>query len=172
VAATAVRSAAAVEPATTVETTAGMRESTARTAESTTATEAAAYRSAAGQSATPSKPAASRKSAAFKSAAFKSASAESTATVVTATAPASAAPIAATAVEAVEPGSCADKDAAYEPIRSVVAVRGACIRRIIIVSVSANRCRAIISAISATNSDANRNLSLRRRRQCKSQNRC
>ena len=44
-----------------------------------------------------------------------------------------------TAAEAMEPGTGTDEDAAGEPARAVVAVRGACVRVIIVVAVSANR---------------------------------
>ena len=47
--------------------------------------------------------------------------------------------VAIKSMRTVEPGACADKDAAVEPFRTVVAIRSAIVRRVIVVSVRAGR---------------------------------
>ena len=92
------------------------------------------------------------------------ASVESTSAVVSTTAvePASAvvastvkpATVESTTVVAVEPGARTDKDAAREPVRPVIAVRGARIGVITVIAVCTGRCGTNISVIWA-NSDTN-----------------
>jgi hypothetical protein len=92
-------------------------------------------------------------------------SVESSATAVvstTAVEPASAvvastvkpATVESTTVVAAEPGARTDKDAAREPVRSVIAVRGARIGVITVIAVCTCRCGINISVIWA-NSDTN-----------------
>lgn len=66
------------------------------------------------------------------------------------------APISRMSVEAVEPRSGADEDAADKPLRPVVAIRCACIRRVGIVAVGAHRRRADRTNVSRANSDGHR----------------
>lgn len=47
--------------------------------------------------------------------------------------------VAMEAMWAVEPGACSDKDAAIEPFRPIIAVRGAVVGSVVIVSVRTNR---------------------------------
>src|SRR2546429_8902841 len=55
----------------------------------------------------------------------------------------SARAVKAAAVKPVEPRACADKHATREPLRSIIAVRRAGVRVIVIVAVGANRWREI-----------------------------
>src|SRR6266481_1624894 len=104
------------------------------------------------------------------SAPVKTSAAPITATAPTTASPATA-PIAATPVKSIEPRSSANKHAAVEPIRSVVAIWRASVRVIIVVSICANRCWAIVAFIYRPNSDANTNLRLGRCRCWKNANR-
>src|SRR5438876_1018625 len=56
----------------------------------------------------------------------------------------SARAVKAAAVKPVEPRACADKHATREPLRSIIAVRRAGVRVIVIVAVGANRWRAVV----------------------------
>jgi hypothetical protein len=69
----------------------------------------------------------------------------STAVAVTATV--------ATPVVAVVPGAGTDKDAAYEPVRSVIAVGGAIVRGIIVVAIGADWRGAVIDGGAYANAE-------------------
>src|SRR5437016_14482879 len=56
----------------------------------------------------------------------------------------SARAVKAAAVKPVKPRACADKHATREPLRSIIAVRRAGVRVIVIVAVGANRWRAVV----------------------------
>ena len=67
--------------------------------------------------------------------------------------------VVAAPIIAVEPRTGADEDAAHKPVGAVVAVRGAVVRVIIIVTVGANGSRTVVDG--ATNADSDTHLGVR-----------
>jgi hypothetical protein len=150
--------------ATAVETAAATMEA-ATAVEGTAATAAESTTNRSASSRATGKPASSSESgpASLKSPACKSTSAKTAPS-----AEARTAPVAST--EPVEPGSSSDKQAAIEPIGSIVTVGRAGIRCIPVISILTNGCS--ITAVTGPNSDTNSNpnLCLGRRGQRESAN--
>jgi hypothetical protein len=70
--------------------------------------------------------------------------------------------VAAISITVVIPRACANEDAAVEPCRTVVAVRGTRIRVVAVVAIRANRGITVVSSAihRAANPNAHRNLSM------------
>lgn len=83
--------------------------------------------------------------------------AETLSTPATITVESTAAIIPSAAVKPVEPWSSTDENTTFKIVRSVIAVRGTCIRRIIVISIGASGRWAYVSRSAVTRPDANSN---------------
>jgi hypothetical protein len=141
-------SATAVEPATSAAV------ESAATVESTTAAEVRAAAATESASSAAGKAAASCKATASVEAATEATASEPATTVKAASESAAAEEVAATEAPSTEPGAGTDEDATDEVVRAVVAVRGASVRVISVITVIANRRWAVIAATVIATTDA------------------
>ena len=133
--------------AATMSAATAMEPATSAAVESATAAEvgAAAATESASSAASKAATAASCKStASVEAAATKSAASETATTVKPAPEAAASEEVSATEAPTTEPWAGADEEAAYEPVRAVVAVRSAGVRSIAVITVGADRSGTVV----------------------------